>query len=567
MVPPIVGYIIDSLAGVLLNNGREVLASWLRDGDIIDERFRRMIMNNLNIVDEKLDGYARTLLHTSIHFVADGMNLLCESRNTDARDGRSESSESQSGTQDYHGEWRSGMLKEVLKLSLENLNSVSKSNLKTAKQRFEHALVTTTLAFHAESLDIKDRIVAAKVRLASDVLKNLEEPDTAISVCYLMVETLNREPKIRANFSLFACKDRKWTLGTEAQRQEVTEIVKSVMLINIFLFHFVFHLGDIKRYSALEWSTIKLSDFNVNPIIGLHGVLKGNNPGEELIQLPNELNLDEQTDLHCAVVNSRCDIIAVDDDGIKVIFRTGESETVQLNDPNREDAERGVFDQRTTSLAVGKDDNVYVLRLHKKHGKKIDENVLVLYVLDKEYTVKIVKRLNFLPKLALFSTGSVRLAVNENNQIFMIVDSSECAELVYVFSSTGEYLEKFEWEHFAALRSFLCVFVNNEIILAACDEVCLKVYQDQNDSSIEIKLPANHMVCGIVYHFALSKIVMLTYVEKDESYFLYCFNKETGELKTSMFFCKKSDSGCSPMITSHPAGPVAIIREGSITYL
>ncbi len=559
MVAPIVGYIIDSLAGLLLNK--------LRDGDIIDERFRRMIMNNLNIVDEKLDGHARTFLHTGIHFVEEGVNLLCESLNTDARDGRSESSESQSGTQDYRGELRSGMLKEVLKLSLENLNRVSKSNLETAKQRFELALPLAIVAFNNESLDIKDRIVATKIRLASDVLTNLEKPDKTITSCYHMVKKLNCEPKIRANFSLFACKDYKWMLSTEAQRQEVTEIVKSVMLINIFLFHFVFCLGDTKKYSALDWSTIELSDFNVNPIIGLHGVLKSKSPGGELIQLPNELNLDEQTDLHCAVVNSRCDIIAVDDDGIKVIFRTGESKTVQLNDPNREDAERGIFDQRTTGLAVGKDDNVYVLRLDKKHGKEVDENVLVLYVLDKEYTIKIVERLNFLPKLALFFTGSVRLAVNENNQILMIVDSSECAELVYVFSSTGEYLEMFEWQHFAALRSFLCVFVNNEIILAACDEVCLKVYQDQKDSSIEIKLPANHMVCGIVYHFTFSKIVMLTYVEKDKSYFLYCCNKETGELKTSMFFCKKSDSGCSPMITSHPAGPVAIIREGNITYL
>ena len=560
----IVESILSSILGLLLNKGRDIFTESLKGGNIVDETFRRIATQKLNVVSEKLDGQCRAKLLTSLNFLHEGVRLLCASFNIDskevsnkANDNRGESSKSQSGAE-------SDILNKAFELSrnLSKLNTASAYDLKTAIKRFEAARKTATKVFWIDTLDLKDRLLAAKVRVVSEVLEHIKNPETAITSCLKFLETLNALPQIRANFSLFIHGGFKWMMSTKAQREELVELVESVMLINYFLFQFVTQFSD-EYYSTCTWPTIQLSDCSISPLISLSGYR-----GEDLIQLPNELNLDEQIDLYCSVVNSRSHIITVNDDGIEVSFQTGRSEMVQLNDPYREDVESEVFDQRTTGLAVDKDDNIYVLRLLKKHGKKIDENVLVLYVLDKNYTVIHTQILNFLPKLALFFTGLVKLAVGKNNQTLMIADSFECADLVYAFSNTGDCEDSFQWKHSAALRCFLCVFVNNEIILAACDEVSLKIYKNhEENTNIAIKLPAGHTVCGVVYHFLVRKIIMLTYFENDDSYFLHNCCSETGELEFSVFFCKKANSTHSPEITSHPSGPVAVVRERSITYL
>jgi hypothetical protein len=565
----IVGSILSSTLGLLLNKGRDIFAESLKEGDIVDETFRRIVTQKLNIVSEKLDGQCRAKVLTSLDFLQEGVLLLCASFNIDskevsnkANDNRGESSKSQSGAE-------SDILNKPVELSriLSKLysNTASKDHLKAAIKRFEAARKTASKAFRTETLDLKDRLLAAKVRVVSEVLEHLKNPEMAITSCVKFLENLNALPKIRANFSLFihgGFKTFKWMISTKAQRKELAELVESVMLINYFIFQFVTQFSD-KYHPACTWPTIRLSDCSINPLISLSGYR-----GEELIQLPNGLKLDEQLDMYCSVVNSQGHIITVNDDGIEVNSQNDRSKMVQLNDPYREDVEGEVFDQRTTGLAVDKDDNIYVLRLLKKHGKKIDENVLVLYVLDKNYAVILTQILNFLPKLALFFTGLVKLAVGKNNQTLMIADSFECADLVYAFSNTGEDEDRFQWKHSAALRCFLCVFGNNEITLAACDEVSLKIYKNhEENTNIAIKLPEGHMVCGVVYHFLVCKIIMLTYFEKDDSYFLHNCCSETGELESSVFFCKKANSTHSPEITSHPSGAVAVVRERSITYL
>jgi hypothetical protein len=564
----IVESILSSTLGFLLNKGRDIFAESLKGGDIVDETFRRIVMQQLNIVSEKLDGQCRAKLLTSINLVKDGVRLLCASFNIDLKEvlnkandnrGRCESSKSQSGAE-------SDILDKAIELPgviFSKLNTASAYDLKTAIKRFEKARNTASKIFWNDTLDLKDRLLAAKIRLVSDVLGHLKNPDTASNLClWFLKDELNALPNICANFSLFIHGGFKWMMSTKAQRKELAELVESVMLINYFIFQFVTQFSD-KYYPVCTWSTIQLSDCSINPLISLSGYR-----GEELIQLPNGLKLDEQLDMYCSVVNSQGHIITVNDDGIEVNSQNDRSKMVQLNDPYREDIEGEVFDQRTTGLAVDKDDNIYVLRLLKKHGKKIDENVLVLYVLDKNYTVIHTQILNFLPKLALFFTGLVKLAVGKNNQTLMIADSFECADLVYAFSNTGEDEDRFQWKHSAALRCFLCVFGNNEITLAACDEVSLKIYKNhEENTNIAIKLPEGHMVCGVVYHFLVCKIIMLTYFEKDDSYFLHNCCSETGELESSVFFCKKANSTHSPEITSHPSGAVAVVSERSITYL
>ena len=110
------------------------------------------------------------------------------------------------------------------------------------------------------------------------------------------------------------------------------------------------------------------------------------------------------------------------------------------------------------------------------------------------------------------------------------------------------------------------------IILASflCNNVDL--YTEQGKFKLTFKLPAGHKVHNMAFHFIMRKILVLSCVIhlsslSEYSYFLHCYS-ETGKLENSTFLCKKERSiSLVFVITSHPSGSVAVVEEGSITYI
>ena len=80
-----------------------------------------------------------------------------------------------------------------------------------------------------------------------------------------------------------------------------------------------------------------------------------------------------------------------------------------------------------------------------------------------------------------------------------------------------------------------------------------------------IQATEGHRVCGMAFHYVVRKIIVLTYVAIESSFFRLCYS-EAGELESSTFFCGYNDGG-SASIKSHPAGPVAVVRKRNITFL
>ena len=76
------------------------------------------------------------------------------------------------------------------------LQIVSKE-FESAKERFKDARKEATHAFCNEGLNIQDRIFAAKLRVVSEILECLDNPDTAASSCLLFLEKLHGLPAVR----------------------------------------------------------------------------------------------------------------------------------------------------------------------------------------------------------------------------------------------------------------------------------------------------------------------------------------------------------------------------------
>jgi hypothetical protein len=281
---------------------------------------------------------------------------------------------------------------------------------------------------------------------------------------------------------------------------------------------------------------------------------------------------------------SHGEIVVGYDNDIEIISRTGESKvTSQFSVPGTENKEGEVIKQKIVGLAVDQENNVYVVLYcaTTSQNGNVDSHA-VLYILDEQCNrVKHKTELNFLPKHKIY----LRLAINKNNNIVMASTKTDdqhmyirsrrhpgqlrCPRLastksddqhMYVCDHTGQLRYKFEYELF--ILDYMSVSDNNEIMLASYFGNAVQIYTEEGNLKLKIELPAGHVIRGVVFHFVIRKIIVLT--GDRDSYFLHSYS-ETGELETSKF-CFNDTEGY-PQITSHASGPVAIVRGRNITYI
>jgi hypothetical protein len=338
-------------------------------------------------------------------------------------------------------------------------------------------------------------------------------------------------------------------------KAERVENVKSVMMINYVLYQFVFKFSS-QYCSALAWPTIQLPDRSFNPIGNWQEVSARKSWGEQLIQPPSEMKVDTNIDPDNTAINSRGEIVQGHHDDIEIISRIGERKVVyEFSVPSTKDKKGEVIEEEILGLAVDQENNVYVVLYCETTSQNgnVDSHA-VLYILDEQCNrVKHKSELNFLPKHKTY----LRFDINKNNNIVMARVIFHDHH-VYVCDHTGQLRYKFE--HEISELFYMSVSDNNEIILASFSVV--EIYTEEGNLKLKIELPAGHLVCGVVFHFVIRKIIVLSKVS--DSYFLHRYS-ETGKLETSMFYLNCSIG--MVRIKSHPSGPIAIVRAGNITFI
>ena len=182
----------------------------------------------------------------------------------------------------------SAILNEVFELTcaVEKIKIKSCAEYESARKRFEDTHKEATRAFCNEALKIEDRIFAAKLRVISEILKNLESPITAITGCVLFLRDLHSIPSIREIFSVYLNGGVKSLLGKEERAANV----KSVMLINHVLFQFSLKFSS-KFMDRVVWpgGTIELADRSFDLVLEWKKVSSRKSVGGELDEPPNEL--------------------------------------------------------------------------------------------------------------------------------------------------------------------------------------------------------------------------------------------------------------------------------------
>jgi hypothetical protein len=302
---------------------------------------------------------------------------------------------------------------------------------------------------------------------------------------------------------------------------------------------------------------IELPDRIFSPILHWQEVATRKSMGKELTQHPNGLILDQEIFPYASAVNGHGDVLTLRYryvDVIQVISsKTGERKVVQLPDPR----EGEVIMQYIAGLAVDNNNNVYVVVQLTTRTENGDVTNVVLRVLDENYHVKHDScTLDFMDA----SFSFVRIAINKSSNIIMIKGNDPH---VYIFDNTGMLQHKFD--HDSSGLPSLGISEQDKIITSSADRKAMVTFSEEGNLKSTVQLPEDHEIHGVAYHYVIRKIIVLTYVEKNDSYFLLCYT-EAGDLETSTFFCKRIVYE-RIKITSHPSGPVAVVREENITFI
>ena len=552
--------ILSSTLGLLSNKARDSTAAKLKDGDVTEAKIREIIVREMNNIKTVLDGLSRKELLSSYQFLKEGVKLL----NVSLGDSNVNHSKTATNQVQVEGDEASGVstlvkseiLNEAFALScsIENLKMQTAKEFNEAIKRFTDARKEATKAFSIETLNIEDRIFAAKVRVISEILEYLESPKTAIIGCLSFLEELHTLPAIRQMFSVYTHRG----LWSKLNTSERNGNIKSVMLINYVLFRYVSKFSD-KYRSAYSWPTIKMDDRIFYPILEWEEIATRKSMVDELTQPPNRVTIiDNGIYPQLSAVNDQGNVVVVQKytNTIMVISKMGRSRVIDIHDLP-EDAQ--VIDDRIRGVAIDKSNNVYVIRWLETRTQNGDVKRYLLYTLDENYEVKRVCTLDFLDLEGYHRTG-MRVAI-KNDGIVMIdlYDPS-----VYVCDLSGILKHKFERDSRDTHEYSLALSGLDEIIISAGKGTAVKIYSEEGSQTLSIKLPEGHEVYGVAFHHMLRKIIVLSCYLKD--YFLLCYT-EAGELEILTFFCRRIGNEYPPKITSHQSGPVAVIGSKTITFI
>ena len=193
--------VFKATIGLLVNKGRDKAAERLKEGDVTDQKFRGLIVREINEIKSKLDGLARKDLLASISFFKEGIEFLYEV--FDKAKSRSEhgtvTAQEAAGTASADAFL---LAKQMRKVELTGVDESAARALAIAKKRFERAREKATEAFANEALELSDRVLAMQYRVMATILETVDNPDDALAACRVCIEELHQVSAVKEYFTV-----------------------------------------------------------------------------------------------------------------------------------------------------------------------------------------------------------------------------------------------------------------------------------------------------------------------------------------------------------------------------
>ena len=235
--------VFKATIGLLVNKGRDKLAEKLNEGDVTDQKFRGLIVREIDEIKSILHGLARKDLLASISLFKEGIELLYEVFES----ARSSSEHRAITAAATVGAKQFDIAKEIRKLELSSLDESATRKLGRAKKRFEEARLEAIRAFSNEALELSDRLLAVQYRLMATILETVDNPTDALAGCRVCLDELHQVPAVKEYFKVEL--EEGLRLRARFNKDERRQIIFSVCHANRVIYDVMNMLGSVKRWT------------------------------------------------------------------------------------------------------------------------------------------------------------------------------------------------------------------------------------------------------------------------------------------------------------------------------
>ena len=367
--------VFKATIGLLVNKGRDKLAEKLNEGDVTDQKFRGLIVREIDEIKSKLDGLARKDLKTSISHFKEGIELLYE-----VFESARPSSEHKILTEQAASVEAFPLSREMRKLELTSMDETATRLLSTAKERFKEARREATKAFNNEALELPDRLLAMQYRLMATILETVDNPKDSLPVCKVCIEDLHDVSGVKECFKV----ELKKGLWARLDKDERRQIISTVCFFN----RVVYDVTLMTRFGSKDelsenWPSVDTGEEQVYPLRNqkVDEVLKKQGmehccvkpwlfgqEGEEEHKLKDPCGIAKNTKGQFLIAGNGDKTVKVFDSNGKFDFRFNH----QTDDA---DTKLDIWDVAT----AGEDDRIYLLVDLKKPGAEKWENEVQVF--------------------------------------------------------------------------------------------------------------------------------------------------------------------------------------------
>ena len=450
--------VFKATIGLLVNKGRDKLAEKLNEGDVTDQKFRGLIVREIDEIKSKLDGLARKDLLASISLFKEGIELLYEVFES-ARSGSEHRAITAAAT--VRAE-QFDIAKEIRNLELSSLDESATRKLGRAKKRFEEARLEAIRAFSNEALKLPDRLLAMQYRLMATILETVDNPTDALAGCKVCLDELHQVPAVKEYFKVELEEGLRALFNKDERRQ----IIFSVCHANRVIYDVMNMLGSVKRWTLPYVETGKekvdpLRDERVVKALKKQGnehcclLWSFGQEGEEKHKLKDPRGIATNTKGQFLIADDGDETVKVFDSNGKFDFRF---------DPQTDDADTKLYVLDVAT--AGEDDDIYLLVELKKPGAKIWEVDTEVQFFNKtdDLQYKFPVRSGYLVSRLTVSSGKQR------GKILLLAGKLCLGKVVNVHEPSGELVCSFGERVFKCATDIIATYDGRVMIVDKDDD-------------------------------------------------------------------------------------------------
>ena len=282
----IISAVFKATIGLIVNNGRDVAAERMKEGDVADQKFRSLIVRDLKEIHYKLDALSQKDLKAAVDFFETGLGCLYRAFDTmhsaNVSLGAAKVSERNEEEDfkritlpsDTNPEKTIVLADGIRNVQLNELDETTKSLLSNAQKKFRLAVENATHACNNEALSTFDRITAIRYRVMAAMLQSAAETarttgdlkstlQKALPECEQCLKKLNSLPAVQNSFKVELSKGLLNIRG-QFGKDERMQIISIVCQVNRTIYDAMRTVG--KDVRVLVWPSVDIGEDQVDPL-------------------------------------------------------------------------------------------------------------------------------------------------------------------------------------------------------------------------------------------------------------------------------------------------------------